>query len=187
MIEKIEVNLIPGEYVIKDTRISADLGMIAALLLSCIFVVAALIWSSHLESEIFLVKGKIANTEREIEVNKTIQDEIKTLEGKQREMQAKVNGLKSVNINRAKWVDAFELYTSILPENTWLTSIDESEDGMNVNINGMTEADAEVGLIMNRLSGSPLVGNVVLVEIKDAGRNGQLKSFNLQHSFVRGN
>lgn len=185
MVEKIEINLIPSEYIIRDRNISIDFSAIMTFIASISLILAVLVWSQFLSSGILREKEKIANIEREIEVNRIIQDEIKTLEMKQKEMQAKVNGLKSVNINRAKWIDAFELYTSVLPENTWLTSIEESEDGKTVNINGMTEADAEVGQIMNRLSNSHLVGNVVLLEMRDAGKNGQLKSFNLQHSFTR--
>jgi Tfp pilus assembly protein PilN len=72
----------------------------------------------------------------------------------------------------------------VLPENTWLTSIEEVE-GKSIVINGMTEADAEVGQIMNRLLNSPSVSNVILVEMKDIGRNGLQKSFMIQHSFVQ--
>ncbi|MDR0304867.1 MAG: PilN domain-containing protein [Chitinispirillales bacterium] len=187
MIEKIEINLIPAEYITQERHFSADPATVISLIVSIVLSLAALIWSSFLSSGISRENEKIANIEREIEANKTIQTEIKTLETKQSEMRAKVNGLKSVNINRTKWVDAFELYASVLPENTWLTSIEEAEDETSVNVNGVTEADAEVGQIMSRLASSPLVSGVVLVEMKDAGNNGQLKNFSIKNSLVNNN
>ena len=186
MIEKIEINLIPAEYAIRNRIISINFSTVASFLLSTILILSVLLWSTNLSSDIMREKEKIASIEREIEVNRTIQHEIRTLEAKRSEMQAKVTGLKAVEINRAKWINTLELYSYILPENTWFTSIEESQDGVTININGMTEADAEVGQIMRRLSDSPLVGTVTLMDMRDAGRSGQLKSFNLQHTLFSG-
>ena len=186
MVEKIEINLIPAEYVVREKHFSINLSILIPVLISLGLICAAMIWLNIINSQIAQERVNIANLEREIEVNRTIQTEIRTLEGRQAEMRTKVEALKSINVNRAKWVDAFELYAEILPENTWLTSIEEAEGGL-ITINGMTEADAEVGLLMNRLSASPLVSNVNLVEIRDAGRHGELKNFTIQHSFVQSN
>ena len=186
MVEKIEINLIPAEYVVREKHFSINLSIIIPILISLGLIGITMIWLNAVSLQIAHERVNISNLEREIEVNKTIQEEIRTLEKQQAEMQVKVAGLKSINVNRAKWVNAFELYAYVLPENTWLTSIEETDDGA-ITINGMTEADAEVGQIMNRLSASPLVTGVSLVEIRDAGRNGELKNFTIQHSFVQAN
>jgi len=186
MVERIEINLIPAEYVVREKHFSINLSIIIPILISLGLIITAIIWLNAVNSRVAQEKVNISNLEREIEVNKTIQAEIKTLEQKQAEMQIKVEGLKSINVNRAKWINALELYAYVLPENSWLTSIEEAENGM-ITINGMTEADAEVGQLMNRLSASPLVTNINLVEIRDAGRNGLQKSFTIQHFFTQSN
>jgi len=185
MVEKIQINLIPAEYRTNERTLSFDTKIILPAIISLTMVGIALCWSFFLSIRISLEKEKIANIEREIDVNKTIQEEIKKLETLQSEMKNKVAGLKSVNVNRTKWISAFELYASVLPENTWLTRIEEMADGVTIAIDGMTEADAEVGLIMKRLSDSPMSSNAVLVEMRDAGNDGRLKSFTIQHSLLR--
>jgi len=182
MIEKIEVNLIPAEYVVREKRFSIDLTIFIPVLISIVLITVAMIWLSIINSNIERERITISNIEREIQVNRTIQVEIRNLEARIAEMQTKVHALKSIDVNREKWIRALELYTYVLPENTWLTSIEQAESGV-ITINGVTEADAEVGQIMNRLMASPSVRDVRLVEIRDAGRNGELKNFTVQHSF----
>jgi len=138
-----------------------------------------------LDGQIKRVETNIANTRRQIEVNRRIQDEIRTLTGIQQEIQVKVNALKSIDVNRAKWVDVLELYAKVLPSTTWITSAEEADGRMT--ISGMTEAVSEVGQFMNRLYAAPNVGGVDLVEMRDAGRDGQLKSFTLRHTLVNTN
>jgi Tfp pilus assembly protein PilN len=159
------------------------LSIIVPALISLGLVLISIIWLNTINLQIAREKVKIANLDREIEVNRTIQDEIKSLEAKQTEMQIKVTGLKSINVNRSKWVDALELYADILPENTWLTGIEEADGGI-ITVSGITAADAEVGQFMNRLFDESSVSDINLVEMKDAGRNGQLKSFSVKHSFI---
>jgi Tfp pilus assembly protein PilN len=183
MIEKIEINLIPAEYVVRERHFSIDLSIVVPILLAIGIAIAALFWLSTVNSQIEREKETIAKLESQIEVNKRIQEEIRTLERKRTEMQIKVDGLKSINVNRGKWISALELYAEILPENTWLTGIEEAENEM-ITINGMTEADAEVGQFMTRLFEAPSVSGVNLLEMRDAGRNGQQKSFTVQHSFI---
>jgi Tfp pilus assembly protein PilN len=184
MVEKIEINLIPAEYVVREKKFSINLSIFIPVIISLGLICLALIWLNMLNMQAEKEKINIANLDREIEVNKTIQQEIKVLEQKQNEMQVKVTGLKSINVNRAKWVDAFELYADIIPENTWLTAIEEDSTTGIIKVSGMTEADAEVGQFMNRLFDSPSIVGVNLVEMKDAGRSGHLKSFAIQHSFI---
>jgi type IV pilus assembly protein PilN len=150
MVEKIEINLIPSDSRVRERHLKIPLHILAPSLICAGLIVASLAWLNIMNISIVRQKEIIAGIERRIEEMKTIQEEIKILEKKQAEMQVKVEGLKSINVNRAKWVDAFELYATILPENTWLTGIEEAESGM-ITLNGMTEADAEVGQLMTRL------------------------------------
>ncbi|MCL1945628.1 MAG: PilN domain-containing protein [Chitinivibrionia bacterium] len=183
MVEKIEINLIPAEYIVRKRNFSIDLSIAVPVAVALVFIAAALIWLFVLKSQIVREKETIANLERKIEQNKVIKDEIDLLEKKQAAMQVKVNALKSINVNREKWVDALELYASIIPENAWLTGIEETDNGM-ITLNGITEADAEVGQFMNRLFNSPSVSGVTLLEMRDAGKNGLQKSFTIQHSLI---
>lgn len=184
MIEKIEINLIPAEYVVREKKFSINLGLMGPILISLGLICISMIWLNAVSSQVSQEEIKIANVEREIRANKTIQDEIKTLEASQAEMRLKVTGLKSINVNRAKWVDAFELYADILPENTWFTAIEEDTVGT-VKVSGVTEADAEVGQLMNRLFATPNVAGVNLVEMKEVSRGGRQRSFAVQHSFIQ--
>jgi len=186
MVEKIEINLIPAEYVVRERKFSINLSLFVPILISLGLISASLIWLNMLNSSVKHEKVKITNIEREIAANKIIQEEINALEAKQRAMQTKVIGLKSINVNRAKWVNALELYADILPLNSWLTNIEEDSTTGVIKVSGITEADAEVGLLMNRLFGSPKVEGVNLVEMKDVNnKNGLQKSFAVQHSFIR--
>lgn len=186
MVEKIEINLIPAEYVVRDRKFTINLSLFVPVLISLGLIAIAMIWLNILNSQIEHENVKIANIEREINVNKAIQEEINALEAKQKEMQTKVAGLKSINVNRAKWVSAFELYADILPLNSWFTNIEEDSTTGFIKVSGVTEADAEVGLLMNRLFDSPMVEGVNLVEMKDVNnKNGLQKSFAVQHSFIK--
>ena len=182
MIDKIEINLIPASRAIRDRRFSISPKYLIPAIITIVLVVGTLSWNAYLSIQITRVETKIANTRRQIDVNRRIQDEIRTLTGIEREITVKVTALKSIDVNRSKWIDALELYSRILPPTTWLTSIEEEEN--RVTITGMTEAVSEVGQLMSRLYGDENVGGVDLVEMRDAGNDGQLKSFTLRHTFV---
>jgi len=186
MIEKIEINLIPAEYVIREKHFSINLSILIPVLVCLTFILSAWLWLTIVNSQIVRENEEIANMKRKIEVNKNIEEDIEKLKKLQGEMQVKVDALKSINVNRAKWIEALELYADIMPENTWLTGIEEADNGM-ITVNGITEADAEVGQFMNRLFNSPLVSGVNLLELKDAGKNGLQKSFTIQHSLINVN
>jgi len=182
MIDKIEINLIPATRAVRDKRLKISLRYLITGTFAIVLNLGMVVWMLVLDNEILKQNTTIANIERQIEVNRRIQEEIRTLTNLEREIRVKVEALRAINVDRAKWVNVLELYAAVLPASTWITSAEEA-DGR-VTISGMTEAVSEVGQFMNRLYEAENVGGVDLVEMRDAGRDGQLKSFTLRHTLV---
>jgi Tfp pilus assembly protein PilN len=182
MIDKIEINLIPATRAVRDKRLKISLRYLIIGTFAIALNLGMLVWMLILDNDILKQQTNIANIEGQIAVNRRIQEEIRTLTGLEREIRVKVEALRAINVDRAKWVDVLELYAGVLPSSTWITSVEEADGG--VTISGMTEAVSEVGQFMNRLYEAENVGGVDLVEMRDAGRDGQLKSFTLRHTLV---
>ncbi len=186
MVEKIEVNLIPSEYRVHQKRFKIKNEVLIPVLISTLLISGSFGWFKFLEKRKALLTTEIAAIESEIRANKHIQVEIENLRKKKNSMQAKIKGLKSINVNRDKWVRLFELYCKELPKNSWITDITETPNGNSsqVTLKGMTEAFGEVGQYIARLVKEDALSSVKLVEIRDKGKDGKMLAFEIQQQLA---
>lgn len=176
MVQKININLIPAEYRVYQKRFVIKREIFYPAIFSVLLVLAMFAWSSMLLRQTESVTKNIARIEMEIEANKPVQSEIKQLQDRQALMRTKVVGLKTIDVDRSRWVQFLQLFAKDLPKNSWIEKIEEKENS--VTITGVTEAFAEVGQFMARLTDSPMnVAGIELLHVKDKGKNGELLEF----------
>lgn len=179
MVEKIEINLIPHEYRVRNRRFTIKKDVLIPVLISGGLISVMLLWNTILLGSIKKAEFDTANLESQIQANGSIKKEIEDLGVEQQAMERKLAGLKrvSASVIRDKWVRLLELYCSELPENSWLTEI--TEDGANIKVTGETMAFGEVGQFMVQLMNNPLVSSVNLVEVKGKDATGSELTFTI--------
>ncbi len=175
MVEKIEINLIPHEYRVRTRRFTIKKDILIPIVISGVLISTMLMWNTILTGRIRSVETETIRLENEIKAYASVKREIQKLGDEQRAMEAKISGLKQINIVRDKWVRLLELYCREIPENSWITQL--TENNSMIKIKGETNAFGEVGQFMVRLMNDTLVSSVKLVEVKGKG------SFVKPHTF----
>lgn len=170
----ISINLLPPEYrkPIKDYSWITDRRIIwptIALIVAIfsVFSVRAVIYetTTSLNNELERVKA-------EVERERPLLTKISDLEQKQGIINTKINALKSIQVNKKRWVVLFENISSVLPPNMWLTSINQLGE-MDLEMKGTTFDFAEVAEYMVKLEKQVSVENVTLVNISTTKVDGE--------------
>jgi type IV pilus assembly protein PilN len=110
---------------------------------------------------------------------------ISELENSQSIINTKINALKSIQINKKRWVVLFENISSVLPPNMWLMSISQIGE-FNLEMKGTTFDFSEVAEYMVKLEKQSSIAKVSLVTISTTKVSGdEAYSFTLKVELKR--
>jgi type IV pilus assembly protein PilN len=127
----------------------------------------------HVLDTIDGLEKEVAETRQKVEKERPLLKKIDELEAKKKEIAQKSNALRSIQVNKKRWVVLFEsLSTTLRPNpNTWITSITQSESQMNMNCS--TWNFSEVAQYMLDLEKAAGVTRVALTNISAVKINGE--------------
>lgn len=178
MIERIEINLLPGEYRIHTKRLYFEREVmypILVLVMISVFIITA---SIYYKTEIVQLKKQITFTEKEIQKDKHILDEIKNLKQQKILIQKKIKSLEQIDVNREKWIRLQEVFCQNLPQFSWIRKIGEKDgNGLNIEIEGQTFSFSEVAVYMSKLIENKLINSVDLINIEQIAGVDKLYKF----------
>ncbi len=162
----IEINLLPAEF----RKVKTDWGWILsrriiwsviAFLAVC---VAAFMLVVHVQETTENMKSELSRIESEVAKEKPLLNKIKTLDEKLAVIAQKNKALKSIQVNKRRWVILFENISSVIPPNMWLTNLSQISEA-EMELKGNTFDFAEVAEYMVRLEQQISVSTVTLVSI----------------------
>ncbi len=159
-----ELNLLPSEYGggKRYRWIRGEQVLIGALSLLLLFFIFYLSYED-MNNRIEELEYNISIINAQIEANKDINIKIKKLKEKKAKIMKKINALKQIDIDRAKWVKLLELFEKYLPDNTWLTLLkQEKTDLKKIRVEGFTYSFDAIAQYITELNSDTLVSDVKL-------------------------
>ena len=169
----IKVNLLPHRQIRRAER-QREFGLMASLVAIAAAAVLFVSWS-YTNAQIRTqqernqrLQDEMVRLDKEIAVIVTLKDQIKhVLERKQI-----VEGLQS---DRNQAVQILDELARLLPEGVSLKSIKQIED--EIELKGVADTNARVASLVHNLSGSEIIHNPNLVEIKASTNQQDLKQY----------
>jgi type IV pilus assembly protein PilN len=171
----LEINLLPSEYKHKKMDISwlSDARVIWSTFAIIVVAVTMLLLYMHILDTIGGLEKEVAETRQKVEKERPLLEKIKDLEDKKKEIAKKSEALRSIQVNKKRWVVLFEsLSTTLRPNpNTWITGITQSEGQMNMSC--ATWNFSEVAQYMLDLEKAAGIKGVTLTNINAVKLNGE--------------
>jgi type IV pilus assembly protein PilN len=171
----LEINLLPSEFKHKKMDISwlSDSRVIWSTFAIIAVAVVMFLLYMHVLDTIDGLEKEVAETRQKVEKERPLLKKIDELEAKKKEIAQKSNALRSIQVNKKRWVVLFEsLSTTLRPNpNTWITGITQSESQMNMSC--ATWNFSEVAQYMLDLEKAAGVTRVTLTNINAVKLNGE--------------
>ena len=163
---RIEINLLPVQYRRKRVRVDRILcrRVVWPTIAFMILLVAGIGWSMNLTMDRDRLEGELDTIKKTIASKQSLLDEIKKLEADKAVIQRKNDALRSIQVSRQRWIVIFENISYVLPENTWITSIEEK--GGRLEMTAVTFQFADVAFYMTELQKQVAITNVRLKKIR---------------------
>ena len=163
---RIEINLLPVQYRRKRVRVDRILcrRVVWPTIAFMILLVAGIGWSMNLTMDRDRLDGELDTIKKTIASKQSLLDEIKKLEADKAVIQRKNDALRSIQVSRQRWIVIFENISYVLPENTWITSIEEK--GGRLEMTAVTFQFADVAFYMTELQKQVAITNVRLKKIR---------------------
>lgn len=162
----LEINLLPAEFrkAKKDLSWIVDRRIVWPTMLLIIAVLGSFFAYLHIRDTISSLNEQLTSVKAEIERERPLLQKITELDQKLAIIGQKNRALKSIQVSKKRWVILFENISSVLPPNTWITSL--SDDGGNsMTMNGTTYDFSEVAEYMVSLERQVSFSTVTLVTI----------------------
>jgi type IV pilus assembly protein PilN len=171
----LEINLLPSEFKHKKMDLSwlSDTRVIVSTFAIILVTVALSLLYIHVLDTIDGLEKEVAETRKKVEKERPLLKKIDELEAKKKEIAQKSNALRSIQVNKKRWVVLFEsLSTTLRPNpNTWITGITQSESQMNMSC--ATWNFSEVAQYMLDLEKAAGVTRVTLTNINAVKISGE--------------
>jgi len=170
-----EINLLPSEYRQSKLNVSwlLDTRVIwATFALILVALVLSLLYYYVIETTREL-KSAVEQTNQAIERERPLLAKIEELEQKQRVIKEKSEALRSIQVNRKRWVLMFEDFSTALKDmpGTWVNGIIQEAEEMNISCT--TWNFPEVASYMLSLEQKQSVTEVSLTNINALKMNGE--------------
>ncbi len=178
----ITINLLPGEHRKKQTDLTwvTDRRVVWPTVMFIVAIVAALFVYAYTLESISSLEAELQSVRAAVERERPLLKKISELEKNQSVINTKINALKSIQINKKRWVVLFENISSVLPPNMWLTSLSQVSE-LNLEMKGTTFDFSEVAEYMVKLEKQISVDKVSLVTISTTKVDGdEAYSFTLK-------
>ena len=183
----ITINLLPGEHRKKQKDLTwvTDRRVVWPTVMFIVAIVAALFVYAYTLESISSLEAELQSVRAAVERERPLLRKISELEKNQSIINTKINALKSIQINKKRWVVLFENISSVLPPNMWLTSLSQVSE-FNLEMKGMTFDFSEVAEYMVKLEKQISVEKVSLVTIATTKVDGdEAYSFTLKVELKR--
>ena len=170
----ISINLLPPEFrkKQKDFTWVTDRRIIWPTVALIVAVVAIMMIQTYTSETISTLSSELNRVQEEVERERPLLTKISDLEQKQGVVNTKINALKSIQINKKRWVTLFENISSVLPPNMWIESISQMGE-FNLEMRGKTYDFSEVAEYMVKLEKQVSVESVTLVTISTTKVEGE--------------
>ena len=170
----ISINLLPPEFrkKQKDFTWVTDRRIIWPTVALIVAIVAIMMIQTYTSETISTLSTELNRVQEEVERERPLLTKISDLEQKQGVVNTKINALKSIQINKKRWVTLFENISSVLPPNMWIESISQMGE-FNLEMRGKTYDFSEVAEYMVKLEKQVSVESVTLVTISTTKVEGE--------------
>ena len=178
----ITINLMPSEHRKKQTDLTwvTDRRIVWPTVVFIVAIVAALFVYAYTLESISTKEAELQSVRAAVERERPLLLKISELEKNQSIINSKINALKSIQINKKRWVVLFENISSVLPPNMWLISLSQVSE-FNLELKGTTFDFSEVAEYMVKLEKQSNVEKVSLVTISTTKVSGdEAYSFTLK-------
>jgi Tfp pilus assembly protein PilN len=163
MIQKIEINLLPAEYRVRKRGINLSRSIVYPVLVLILLAAGAGFYTIHLNDKQARLSEEIAAIEKEIEANKSVQEEINKLRHEKQVTDQKIRALERISVDRERWVRLLEIFSGSLPPYSWLISVKEEKGPPEaLLVEARTYSFPEVADYMNRLEKTDYIKSVEL-------------------------
>ena len=183
----ITINLLPGENRKKQTDLTwiLDRRIVWPTIILIVAIVAGLFLYAYTLETISSKEAELQEVRAEVDRQRPLLVKISELEKSQSIINTKINALKSIQINKKRWVVLFENISSVLPPNMWLMSISQVGE-FNLEMRGTTFDFSEVAEYMVKLEKQSSIAKVSLVTISTTKVSGdEAYSFTLKVELKR--
>ena len=162
----ITINLLPGEHRKKQTDLTwvTDRRIVWPTVIFIVAVFCAVFVYAYTVETISSLEAELQSVRAAVDRERPLLVKISELEKNQAVINTKINALKSIQINKKRWVVLFENISSVLPPNMWLTSVGQVSE-FNLEMKGTTFDFSEVAEHMVKLEKQVSVDKVSLVTI----------------------
>lgn len=170
----ISINLLPPEYrkKQKDFTWVTDRRIIWPTVALIVAIVGILMIQTYTSETLEALSTELSRVQEEVNRERPLLTKISDLEQKQGVVNTKINALKSIQINKKRWVTLFENVSSVLPPNMWIESIAQMSE-FNLEMKGKTFDFSEVAEYMVKLEKQVSVESVTLVTISTVKVDGE--------------
>ena len=178
----ITINLLPGEHRKKQTDLTwvTDRRIVWPTVIFIVAVFCAVFVYAYTVETISSLEAELQSVRAAVDRERPLLVKISELEKNQAVINTKINALKSIQINKKRWVVLFENISSVLPPNMWLTSVGQVSE-FNLEMKGTTFDFSEVAEYMVKLEKQVSVDKVSLVTISTTKVDGdEAYSFTLK-------
>lgn len=183
----ITINLLPGEHRKKQTDLTwvTDRRIVWPTIIFIVAVVAGLFLYAYTLETLSSLDAELQSVRAEVNRQRPLLVKIGELEKSQAIINSKIKALKSIQINKKRWVVLFENISSVLPPNMWLMSVSQVSE-YNLEMKGTTFDFSEVAEYMVKLEKQSSVAKVSLVTISTTKVDGdEAYSFTLKVELKR--
>lgn len=183
----ITINLLPGEHRKKQTDLTwiTDRRIVWPTIIFIVAIVAGLFLYAYTLETLSSMEAELQAVRAEVDRQRPLLVKIGELEKKQSIINTKINALKSIQINKKRWVILFENISSVLPPNMWLMSVSQVSE-YNLEMKGTTFDFSEVAEYMVKLEKQSSIAKVSLVTISTTKVSGdEAYSFTLKVELKR--
>ena len=183
----ITINLLPGEHRKKQRDLTwiTDRRIVWPTIIFIVAIVAGLFLYAYTLETISSKEAELQEVRAEVDRQRPLLVKISELEKNQSIINSKINALKSIQINKKRWVVLFENISSVLPPNMWLMSVSQVGE-FNLEMKGTTFDFSEVAEYMVKLEKQSSIAKVSLVTISTTKVSGdEAYSFTLKVELKR--
>ena len=183
----ITINLLPGEHRKKQTDLTwvTDRRIVWPTIIFIVAVVAGLFLYAYTLETLSSLDAELQSVRAEVNRQRPLLVKIGELEKSQAIINSKIKALKSIQVNKKRWVVLFENISSVMPPNMWLMSISQVSE-YNLEMKGTTFDFSEVAEYMVKLEKQSSVEKVSLVTISTTKVDGdEAYSFTLKVDLKR--
>ena len=163
---RIEINLLPVDYRRKRVRVDRILcrRVVWPTIALLVVIVLGVAYTMNLTMERDETLTDLETIEKTIASKQKLLDEIKKLEADKAVIQRKNDALRSIQVSRQRWIVIFENLSYVLPENTWITGIDEKNGRLEMT--AVTFQFSDVAQYMTELQKQVAITNVRLKKVR---------------------